>query len=238
MRRTIIAVLALSGTVVPLLAAGCFGGGKPAEPAPGGRESRVVILDPLEWSGRFLEANGLKVERREGAAILSAPEGGKMADVLAGALLALRRRMAVISENVAASETSRLPGASSAGAPQPYRRRVLNVTPGGVLELAADSASSFRKVYRPLHPDADKDGCVALPNVYVAVELSDFRASLREYEALRLALAGISARHAAPPAALLSAPVAPVLYYEERPLAPPKTDPPAPVPMPMGAREP
>ena len=238
MPRMRFAVLALCGTVLPLLAAGCRSGdGKPATSA--GNESRIVILDPLDWSGRYLEACGLKVERREGAAILAAPDGNKMADVLAGTLLALRRRMAVIAENVAGSETAKLPTASVGGVPQPYRRKVLSVTPSGILEITADSASNFRKVYRPLHPDRDKDGCVLLPNVYLAVEDSDFRASLREYEALRLALAGISGRHAAPPAALLNAPVAPAAYYyEEKPAAPSKTEPPATIPMPMGTRAP
>jgi flagellar basal-body rod protein FlgC len=184
----------------------------------------VGILDPLDWSGKYLEASGLKLERRDGSVRVPLDESDRAADALAGAILALRRRMAVIAENVANAETIHVSGAGGTGTPsQPYRRKVLTVTAAGALEVAADS-SAFRKAYRPNHPEADKDGRVLLPNVYVEVEQADWKASLREYETLRLALGMISGRYAAPPAELLPPPVPPPAY-EEKPA-------PAPVPEP------
>jgi flagellar basal-body rod protein FlgC len=196
----------------------------------------IVVLDPLDWSGKYLEAKGLKLERRDGAVRLPLEDTDRTADALAGAILALRRRMAVVAENVANAETSRMPGAEAGALPQPYRRKVLAVAAGGALEVTADN-SAFRKAYRPGHPDADKDGRVQLPNVYVEVEMADWKASAREYEALRSALALVSGRYAAPPAELLPAPKPPPAYEEKpatttpvpgpevKPTAPPPTAP-------------
>lgn len=199
--------------------------GCPRAPGDGGKapaqrgERDLVILDSLEWSGRYLEAGGLKVERRNGALRLAVPDPGKAAAVLAGACAALRRRMAVISANVANAETSRAGSAPAGSPPVPYRRKVLTVTAGGALEVAEDG-SGFRKAYHPGHPDADKDGNVLLPNVYVAVELHDWHQSLKEYEVLRLALGALSDRYVAPPAALLREPTPPPAY-EPKPAPPP-----------------
>ena len=190
--------------------------------SPGRGAGRLALLDPLDWSAKYLEANGLKLERRDGAVVLAVEDADRAAEPLAGALLALRRRMAVIAENVANTETTRLPSATPDEPPQPYRRKVLAVTAGGALEVSTDP-SPFRKGYRPNHPDANKDGQVLLPNVYVAVEMADWRASLREYETLRLALAGLSGRYVAPPAELLPVPVPPP-PYEEKPAPPPKPE--------------
>ena len=201
----------------------------PRAPWRGGRS--LTVLDPLDWSGKYLEANGLKLERRDGSVRVPVDESDHTAEVLAGAILALRRRMAVIAENVANAETARLSGSGAAEAPaQPYRRKVLTVTAAGALEVAADS-SAFRKVYRPNHPDADKDGRVLLPNVYVEVEQADWKASVREYETLRLALLTISGRFVAPPAELLPPPVPPPAY-EEKPAPAPEPKPVAPPPAP------
>jgi flagellar basal-body rod protein FlgC len=176
----------------------------------------LVVLDPLDWSGKYLEASGLKLDRRDGAVRLPLEDAERTADALAGAILALRRRMAIVAENVANVETTRLPVAAEAGAaPQPYRRKILVVAANGTLDVATDG-SAFRRVYRPTHPDADKDGQVLLPNVYVEAELTDWKASVREYEALRGALALVSGRFAAPPAELLPVP-APPPAYEEKP---------------------
>jgi flagellar basal-body rod protein FlgC len=195
--------------------------------------ARVALLDPLDWSARFLEANGLKVERRDGAVVLVVEDPDRAAEPLAGALLALRRRMAVIAENVANAETTRLPSATPDDAAQPYRRKVLAVAAGGTLEVTTDP-SPFRKSYRPNHPDANKDGQVLLPNVYVAVEMADWRASLREYETLRLALASLSGRYVAPPAELLPVPVPPPPYEEKSAPAPkPEVKP---IPAPTGPK--
>ncbi len=187
--------------------------GCPPERPPGAEavkpaKRELVVLDTLDWSAKYLEAGGTRLKRADGSVRLAAADPERTAAVLAGACLALRRRMAVIAENVSGAETTRLP-ATPAGAPaRPYRRKVLTVTASGALEVVEDK-SGFRKAYRPGHPDADKDGNVLLPNVYVAVELHDWRSTRREYEVLRLALAALSSRYAAPPAALLTAPVPP-----------------------------
>ncbi|HOX05361.1 MAG TPA: hypothetical protein PK280_03085 [Planctomycetota bacterium] len=203
----------------------------------------VVILDQLDWSGRYLEAVGLKLERRDGAVRLPHEDPERTAEALAGAVLALRRRMAIIAENVANAETARMPGAAEAGAPpQPYRRKVLNIGALGALEVAADG-SAFRRVYRPAHSEADKDGRVQLPNVYVEVEMADWRSSAREYESLRGALGLVSTRYAAPPAELLPVPVPPPAY-EEKPAIPvpapaaPEAKPVLPTPSPVPPKAP
>jgi flagellar basal-body rod protein FlgC len=175
----------------------------------------LVILDSLDWSAKFIEAGGLRLTRSDGSVRLEFQDAGRAAGVVAGACLALRRRMAVISENVANSETTR-PGQVREGPPAPYRRKVLTVTANGSLEVTEDG-SGFRQVYRPDHSDADGEGNVQLPNVYVEVELLEWHASCREYEVLRLALGALSSLHVAPPASLLPEPVPP------RPAEPRKT---------------
>ncbi|GCD08979.1 flagellar basal body rod protein FlgC [Clostridium tagluense] len=43
--------------------------------------------------------------------------------------------------------------------------------------------SPLRRVYKPSHPDADKDGYVKMPNVNILNEMADMIASTRAYEA-------------------------------------------------------
>jgi flagellar basal-body rod protein FlgC len=199
---------------------------------------QLTILDSLDWSAKFLEAGGLKIKRSDGALAISVKDPRKAAGILAGACLALRKRMGVISENVAHAETSRLPTTPEGSPAVPYRRKILTVTANGALEVAEDK-SGFRSAFRPDHPDADKDGKISLPNVYVAVEMQDWRSSCREYEVLRLALASLSRDHVAPPASLLSEPVPPPAYEPKKAEATPaKTAtgngrPPATVPVPV-----
>ncbi len=193
---------------------------KPGSGQPVKRAKReLVILDALNWSAKYLEAGGIKLKRIDGSVRLAAADPERTAAVLAGACLALRRRLTIISGNVANAETTRLPVAAAGAPATPYRRKVLTVTASGGLEVAEDK-SGFRKAYRPGHPDADKDGNVLLPNVYLAVEMHDWRASRREYETLRLALVTLSNSYVAPPAALLSEPVPPP-PYEAKKLPPP-----------------
>ncbi len=204
-------------------------------PHQGGKNGRgIVILDPLDWAGKYLEVNGLKIERHDGCVRVPLGDAERAADALAGAILALRRRMAVIGENVANAETARVPGAGAGAPAEPYRRKVLSVAASGALEVEVDG-SPFRRIYRPTDQDADKEGRVQLPNVYIEVELADWKASLREYEALRQALSLVSGRYAAPPAELLPAPVPPPPYEEKPapaavpvPTAPVETKPPVP----------
>jgi flagellar basal-body rod protein FlgC len=46
----------------------------------------------------------------------------------------------------------------------------------------AEDPSPPRRVYDPGHPDADRDGFVALPNVNPVTEMADLMASARAYE--------------------------------------------------------
>jgi flagellar basal-body rod protein FlgC len=51
-----------------------------------------------------------------------------------------------------------------------------------VTEIREDSRPP-RMVYNPAHPDADKNGYVAMPNVNVIEEMTDMIAATRAYEA-------------------------------------------------------
>jgi len=204
------------------------------EPAPGPKpkpkpvprsSNDLVILDTLDWSSKYLQAVGLRLGRNDGSLRLSVRNRERAAAALAGACLALRRRMNVIAQNISNAETSRLP-APAGTPPHPYRRRTLAVGARGALEVVEDK-SALRKVYRPGHPDADKDGNVLLPNVYVAVEMLDWRSTRREYEVLRLTLGSLSNRYVVPPAMLLPEPKAPPPYEPQKtvPKPAPKTVP-------------
>ncbi|MHC4915282.1 MAG: flagellar basal body rod protein FlgC [Planctomycetota bacterium] len=219
-------LLIAAACLLPL--AGCpgagDGGGSPAGQLPAPRAAReLVILDTLDWSAKYLEASGLTLRRGEGSLRLTVRDPERTAAVLANACLALRRRMTIISGNVSNAETTRLSAPGAGGTPQPYRRKVLTVTERGALEVVEDK-SAFRKAYRPGHPDANKDGNVLLPNVYVSAEIEDWRSSRREYEVLRIAMNSLSARNVAPPARLLPEPVPPPAY-EPKETAPAKATP-------------
>jgi len=112
----------------------------------------------------------------------------------ASALTAERVRMEVASANLANANTTRTPEGG------PYRRRVVFFAPllehlsaslsGGVVADRAgvvvagivEDPSPPRRVYDPGHPDADRDGFVALPNVNPVTEMADLMASARAYE--------------------------------------------------------
>lgn len=52
-----------------------------------------------------------------------------------------------------------------------------------VSQIAEDNQGSFRMVYEPGHPDADKNGMVKMPNVNVVTEMVDMISASRAYEA-------------------------------------------------------
>jgi len=181
--------------------------GSPATRAP----RQLIMLDSLDWSVMYLEARGLRPRRIAGSVRIRVANPDTTAEILAGACLAMRKRLNIISANVANSEVTRTPGANGDSTPAPYKRKVLRVGVGGALEVV-ESKSAFRKAYRPGHPHADKNGNLQLPNVYVAVELHDWQASCREYEVLRQALNRISNSYVAPPPSLFPVPVPPTPY--------------------------
>jgi flagellar basal-body rod protein FlgC len=115
---------------------------------------------------------------------------------------AQRDRMSVVSGNLVNSETTRTPEGG------PYRRRdvifqaapaeeenfssLMTVgfpeqRPSGIftVEVAGvrESAKAPRRVYDPQHPDADKEGYVAYPDINVMEEMADLMSAVRSYEA-------------------------------------------------------
>lgn len=110
-------------------------------------------------------------------------------DISSSGLAAERLRMEVIANNIANAHTTR--GVDGT----PFRRNDVIFsaklaeasspeTPRGVqvVEVRPD-ASELPRVYRPGHPDADKDGFVTMPNVKIANEMVDLMTASRGYEA-------------------------------------------------------
>jgi flagellar basal-body rod protein FlgC len=126
----------------------------------------------------------------------------KILTVSSAGMHAQRERMSVVSGNLVNSETTRTPEGG------PYRRRDVifqaapaeeeNVSglmtvgfpeqrPSGIftVEVAGvrESAKAPRRVYDPQHPDADKEGYVAYPDINVMEEMADLMSAVRSYEA-------------------------------------------------------
>ena len=111
----------------------------------------------------------------------------------ASGLNAERARIEVAVSNLANSESTR----SASGTP--YRRRDVVLAADGVkpfegtlqeagatgVKVAAvfEDQTPFKRRYEPSHPDADKDGFVALPNVEPAEEMVDMLSAARAYQA-------------------------------------------------------
>jgi flagellar basal-body rod protein FlgC len=111
-------------------------------------------------------------------------------EISASGLSAQRRRLDVISNNIANANTTRTPEGG------PYQRQqvvfsarmeaagALGEQPAGIEtpEVVADAAPP-RMVYEPGHPDADAQGYVAMPNVNIVQEMTDMISATRAYEA-------------------------------------------------------
>jgi len=124
-------------------------------------------------------------------------------DMMAGlqvsfsALNAQRTRMNVIASNLANAQSTRTPAGG------PYKRQEVifgaqpqrslfegmlgdqlrdGVTAVHVLDIVSDS-NGTRLEYEPDHPDANKQGYVAYPNVNVMREMVDLISATRAYEA-------------------------------------------------------
>lgn len=113
--------------------------------------------------------------------------------ISAGGLDAQRQRMNVIASNLANASTTRTPDGG------PYKRRdVVFVSDPVSFEKALNGKIEDAKgvkvadviedkrpprmVYDPSHPDANKDGYVAFPNVNVVEEMTNMMAAVRSYE--------------------------------------------------------
>jgi flagellar basal-body rod protein FlgC len=117
--------------------------------------------------------------------------------ISASGMAAQRSRAEVISENLANADTTRTPDGG------PYRRRdvvlqsqatsspfagVLAEQMGAessgvsVSEILVDESEPIRR-YSPGHPDADKDGYVAMPKINPTEEMVDLMGASRGYQA-------------------------------------------------------
>lgn len=111
--------------------------------------------------------------------------------ISASGMAAERRRMEVISNNIANANSTR--GADG----QPYRRQfvvfsaeqdALSLNDGALsgvkVEGVDQDSSPFNEVHMPGHPDADPEtGMVKMPNVKLPNEMVDLITASRSYEA-------------------------------------------------------
>ncbi len=104
-------------------------------------------------------------------------------DIAISGLRAQSKNIKVISSNVANAQTT------DAGKGEPYRRLEAVFTTYGddisgvrLDEIVADM-SDFKKVLKPGHPDADKQGYLMLPNVDLPIEMMSLATATRAYEA-------------------------------------------------------
>lgn len=120
-------------------------------------------------------------------------------EVIASGLSASRMRVNVLASNIANAETTRTPEGG------PYKRKdvvqIARDVPGTfsstldrmalkkpqVMGVVADQ-SEPRKVFQPGHPDADKEGYVAYPNINVVTTMTDLMSASRLYQANAAAL--------------------------------------------------
>jgi flagellar basal-body rod protein FlgC len=111
-------------------------------------------------------------------------------------MAAQRTRAEMLAQNLATAETTRTPEGG------PYRRKdvVFTTAPaeenfGSVLDAQLDAATGVAvseirtdgrepvRRYMPGHPDADKDGYVAMPRVNPAEDMVDLLGASRGYQA-------------------------------------------------------
>ena len=113
--------------------------------------------------------------------------------VSATGLDAESRRMEVIANNIANANTTAAPGGNAY-----HRKQVIfaaklasemnkmgqeRVAAGVEVKQVAEDTRPDKLVYRPGHPDADKDGNVRMPDINVLEEMVDMMGATRAYEA-------------------------------------------------------
>ena len=114
-------------------------------------------------------------------------------EISASGLAVQRRRMDIISGNLANIETTRTEQGG------PYRRKMVVIgdkplahdfdtvyqmkVAGVQIEEIVEDDTPFRKVYNPSHPDADEDGYLYKPNVDLIVETTNMLMARRAFEA-------------------------------------------------------
>jgi flagellar basal-body rod protein FlgC len=115
-------------------------------------------------------------------------------NISSSGLAAERLRMEVIANNIANAHSTRTLGGG------PFRRQdvVFAAALNGHLSAGAPGAehlggvqvigvvedlSELPRVYEPGHPDADTDGFVVMPNVFMPIEMVNLITASRAYEA-------------------------------------------------------
>lgn len=112
-------------------------------------------------------------------------------DISVSALQAQRKRMDVVSSNLANAESTR----SATGGPYQRQQVVfetvlddaqksLSAHPGGVrVSAIVSDPRPPVKLHMPGHPDADANGDVLMPDIRPAEEMADLLSAARAYEA-------------------------------------------------------
>ncbi len=104
-------------------------------------------------------------------------------DIAVTGLRAESLRLNVIARNIANANTSRT------DTNEPYRRQDVILSTGGdidgvsIEEIVPDMNTAFKRIFKPGHPDADKNGYVLMPNVDVPVEMMNMIVATRSYQA-------------------------------------------------------
>lgn len=121
----------------------------------------------------------------------------KSINTSASGLTAQRLRMDIIANNIANVNTTRtkeggpykkqkpifMPRGAKFEVPFPRKRLTQKIGDGVRVVGIEHDTSDPRLVYDPKHPDANKDGYVAYPNVEVVREMVDMISASRAYEA-------------------------------------------------------
>ncbi len=112
-------------------------------------------------------------------------------DISRAGVIAQQTKLDVIAQNIANIDTTQ----TDSG--YPYRRKVAILRPveyfskgsrksllrGVEVRSIEEDQSSFRKVFDPTHPDADKDGYVYYPNVDLTKEIVEMSRANSSFEA-------------------------------------------------------
>lgn len=115
-------------------------------------------------------------------------------EILANGMAAARMRVNTLASNIANAETTRTPQGG------PYKRRdviqMAKPIPGSfssaldrismqrpVIAGVVEDQAPARMVHQPGHPDADKNGFVAYPNINVVQTMTDLLSASRLYQA-------------------------------------------------------
>lgn len=118
-------------------------------------------------------------------------------NISASGMTAQRKRMDIISNNIANVDTTRTEEGG------PYRRKMpvfksreakpfstmlkdeIDFRQGSGVEISAvvEDTKPFQLIHNPSHPDANQDGYVEMPNVDITTEMVDMIDASRAYEA-------------------------------------------------------